>query len=81
MFFGPNANEENAVDKLKQIYPTLKISSPIGLREKIKVNGKLFYLRGKGSSTPEMQMLLLQEHIQEILNKEQEGIDPLNPNA
>jgi len=71
-FFGPNANEENAVSKLKEIYPNLKISSPVGMREKIKVNGKLFYLRGKGDSTPEMEMERLQEHIA--------SIDPLNPN-
>jgi hypothetical protein len=42
------------------------------MREKIKVNGKLFYLRGKGDSTPEMEMERLQEHIA--------SIDPLNPN-
>jgi len=62
-FFGPNANEENAVSKLKEIYPNLKISSPVGMREKIKVNDELFYLRGKGDSTPEMEMKRLQEHI------------------
>ena len=71
-YFGPNANEENAVSKLKEIYPNLKISSPVGMREKIKVNGELFYLRGKGKSTPEMEMKRLQEHIA--------SIDPLNPN-
>ena len=71
-YFGPNANEENAVSKLKEMYPNLKISSPVGMREKIKVNEELFYLRGKGKSTPEMEMIRLQEHIA--------SIDPLNPN-
>jgi hypothetical protein len=66
MFFGPKANEENAVSKLKILYPKLKISSPIGAREKIKVNGKMFYLRGKGDSTPEMEMRRLQKYIRSI---------------
>ena len=71
-FFGESANEENAVEKLSIMYKHLNISSPVGMREKIKVNGKLFYLRGKGDSTPEMEMERLQEHIA--------SIDPLNPN-
>ena len=71
-FFGKNANEENAVEKLSIMYPDLNISSPPGMREKIKVNGETFYLRGKGKSTPEMEMKRLQEYIT--------SIDPLNPN-
>jgi len=77
-FFGPNANEENAVDKLRAMYPNLKISSPVGMREKIKVNEKIFYLRGKGESTAEMQMKLLQEHITKI-NRGETSVSQTNP--
>ena len=70
-FFGPNANEENAVDKLSILYPHLKIYSPVGWKEKINVNGRMFYLRGKGNSTPKMEMKRLQEYIKTI--------DPLDP--
>ena len=48
------------------MYPSLKVSSPVGMREKIKVNGETFYLRGKGDSTPEMEMKRLQDFIKEI---------------
>jgi len=71
-FFGQNANEENAVEKLKIMYPHLEISAPVNPYEKIYVNGEPFFLRGKGDSTPEMEMKKLQEHIT--------SIDPLNPN-
>lgn len=68
-FFGESANEENAVEKLKIMYPSLEISSPVGMREKIKVNGTLFYLRGKGDSTPEMEMERLQGYLKTITGK------------
>ena len=68
-FFGAEDNEENAVEKLKIMYPNLEISSPVGMREKIKVNGTLFYLRGKGDSTPEMEMERLQGYLKTITGK------------
>ena len=62
-FFGKNANEELAVEKLSIAFPNLKILSPVGMREKIEVNGEMFYLRGKGDSTPEKEKIRLIQFI------------------
>ena len=62
-FFGENANEELAVEKLSIAFPNLKILSPVGMREKIEVNGEMFYLRGKGESTPEKEKIRLIQFI------------------
>ena len=66
-FFGPKANEENAVEKLSIMYPDLEIYSPRGNpREKIYVDGEAFLLRGGifGDPTPEMEMRRLQKKLQ-----------------
>jgi len=67
-FFGKNANEELAVEKLSIAFPNLKISSPVGMREKIEVNGEMFYLRGKGDSTSEKEKTRLIKFINSQLN-------------
>jgi hypothetical protein len=67
-FFGKNANEELAVEKLSIAFPNLKILSPVGMREKIEVNGEMFYLRGKGDSTPEKEKIRLIQFINSQLN-------------
>ena len=47
------------------MYPSLEIYSPKGnWYEKIYVDDEPFYLRGKGDSTPEMEMKRLQQNLQ-----------------
>ena len=65
MLFGPGSEEEPAVERLKEMFPNLKISSPISIfSEKIKVNGKTFNLRKPND--PEQGIDALLEHINKI---------------
>ena len=65
MLFGPGSEEEPAVERLKEMFPNLKISSPISIfSEKIKVNGNTFNLRKPND--PEQGIDALLEHINKI---------------
>ena len=68
-FFGPEADEENAVDKLKRKYKGIDIYSPFGNPyEKIFVDGDPFFLRGADGKTPEQEKQRLREKLDSINN-------------
>ena len=77
-FFGPKANEENAVDKLQVMYPNIPMRVAYSGRESIFVGDEQFYLRGYGDQTPEMEKERLAEHLKALAERVK-ALEQLNP--